>query len=77
MIDYCTYMHTRIVSMGSAATVTAGFTLKTWGVSNNFFYKVYDYIKHLHSRTGRAAPMSRCAPASSLTSRARSAPPSS
>ena len=42
VIDYCIYMHTLVVSMGSAATVTAGFTFKTWGGSNDSFY-----IRHL------------------------------
>ena len=42
VIDYCVYMHTLVVSMGSAATVTAGFTFKTWGGSNDSFY-----IRHL------------------------------
>jgi hypothetical protein len=44
VIDYCTYMHTLVVSMGSAATVAAGFTFKTWGGSDDSFY-----IKHLRT----------------------------
>ena len=42
VIDYCLYMHTLVVSMGSAATVSSGFTFKTWGGSNDSLY-----IKHL------------------------------
>ena len=46
VIDYCVYMHTLVVSMGSSATVTSGFTFKTWGGSDDSFY-----IKHLRIAT--------------------------